>query len=58
MLGYLLISVLDLDATVYRWCLNADQFVRMSAMVIFYLSGHWENTPKSGNKIYLRFIGT
>lgn len=41
-LGYILISVLDMDAAAYRWCLNADQFVRMSAILFFYLSGHWK----------------
>lgn len=56
--GYLLISVLEPGATAYRRCLNADRFVRMSAMIISYVSGHGKNTPKSGNKIYLRFIGT
>lgn len=42
MLGYLLISVLDLGAAAYRWCLNAERFVRMSAMIIFYVSGYWK----------------
>lgn len=41
-LGYILISVLHMDAAAYRWCLNLDQFVRMSAMLIFYFSGHWK----------------
>ncbi len=41
-LGYVLISVFHMDAAAYRWCLNADQFVRMSAMLIFYFSGHWK----------------
>ncbi len=47
-LGYLLISVLNLGATAYRWCLNADQFVRMSAMIVFYLSGHWKRYAEVG----------
>lgn len=42
LLGYILISVLNLGAFAYRWCLNADQFVRMFAMLIFYFSGHWK----------------
>lgn len=42
LLGYILISVLKMDASAYRWCLNADQFVRMTAMLIFYFSGHWK----------------
>ncbi len=41
-LGYLLISVLGMGAEAYRWCLNADQFVRMAAMLIFYFTNHWK----------------
>lgn len=40
-LGYLLISVLDRGVFAYRWCLNIDQFVRMSAVMVFYFTGHW-----------------
>lgn len=46
LLGYILISVLHMDAAAYRWCLNVDQFVRMTAMLIFYLSGHWKKYVK------------
>ena len=50
-LGYILISVLHMDAAAYRWCLNVDQFVRMTAMLIFYLSGHWKkDVQKKENK--------
>lgn len=41
-LGYILISVLDMGAYAYRWCLNIDQIVRMCAMLFFYFSGHWK----------------
>lgn len=41
-LGYLLINVLGKGAFAYKWCLDLDQFVRMSAVLIFYFSGHWK----------------
>lgn len=41
-LGYLLITVLNKGVFAYRWCLNLDQFVRMTAILIFYLTGHWK----------------
>lgn len=47
-LGYVLISVLCLGGAAYRWSLNADQFVRMTAMLIFYLSGHWKKYAEKG----------
>lgn len=47
LLGYLLISVLNMGAEAYRWCLNADQFVRMTAMLIFYFTGHWKKHIKA-----------
>ena len=58
-LGFILISVLNKGAYAYRWCLNADQFVRMSAVLIFYFTNHWKKyaqteskqTPKKENKI-------
>ena len=46
LLGYILISVLNMGAPAYRWCLNIDQFVRMTAMLIFYFSGHWKKYAK------------
>lgn len=45
-LGYILISVLHMDAEAYRWCLNVDQFVRMASMLAFYFSGHWKKYVK------------
>lgn len=41
-LGYLLITVLDKGVFAYRWCLNLDQLVRMIAVIIFFVSGHWK----------------
>lgn len=41
-LGYLMISVWNMDVVAYKWSVNIDQIVRMSAMLIFYLSGHWK----------------
>ncbi len=41
-LGYLLISVLGKGVYAYRWCLDADQFVRMAVMLIFYFTNHWK----------------
>lgn len=46
-LGYILISVLHMGAAAYRWCLNADQFVRMAAMLIFYFTNHWKKYAES-----------
>ena len=46
LLGYILISVMNMGAPAYRWCLNVDQFVRMTAMLIFYFSGHWKKYTK------------
>ncbi|MCQ2471249.1 MAG: hypothetical protein MJ147_04335 [Clostridia bacterium] len=46
LLSYILISVLHSDAAAYRWCLNADQFIRMMAMMIFYLTNHWQKYTK------------
>ncbi len=46
LLSYILISVLHSDAVAYRWCLNADQFIRMIAMMIFYLTNHWQKYTK------------
>lgn len=52
-LGYLLISVLGRGVFAYRWCLNLDQFVRMTAVLIFFLTGHWKKfvkkKPKNNN---------
>lgn len=50
LLGYVLISVLGMGAVAYRWCLNFDQFVRMTAMLIFYFSGHWKKYALSGKE--------
>lgn len=41
-LGYVLISVLGKGIYAYRWCLDADQFVRMVCMLIFYFTNHWK----------------
>lgn len=49
LLGYLLISVFTLGAVAYRWCLNADQFVRMAAVLAFYLGNHWRKYAEKQN---------
>lgn len=40
-LGYLLIHVLGLGIYAYRWCLTADQGIRLLLMFFFYRRGHW-----------------
>lgn len=50
LLGYILISVLNMGASAYRWCLNADQFVRMAAMLAFYLGNHWKKYAQAEMK--------
>ena len=51
-MGYLLISVLGKGVFAYRWCLNIDQFVRMTAVLIFFFTGHWKKfvNGKNNNK--------
>lgn len=44
----LVICVMRLGASAYRRCLNADRFVRMAAMLIFYFSGHRKKYAGSG----------
>lgn len=41
-LGYLTISYLDLGIYAYKWCINADQFVRCLIVCLFYIFGHWK----------------
>ena len=40
--GYITISVLDLGIYAYRSVIIADQFVRCTIIVFFYLTGHWK----------------
>lgn len=50
-LGFLLIPVLNKGVFAYRWCLNLDQLVRMSAVLVFYFTGHWRKFVDRKKKI-------
>lgn len=45
-LSYLLIIVLGKGAYAVRWTVVIDQFVRMSAVITFYFTGHWKKFIK------------
>jgi Na+-driven multidrug efflux pump len=45
-LGYVVVSVLGLGIYVYRWCIVANQLVRLAVVAIFYLTGHWKKKLK------------
>lgn len=49
-LGYLMISVWNMDVFAYKWSVNIDQIVRMTAMLIFYLTGHWKKFYQKSRK--------
>ena len=40
--GFITVSVLDLGIYAFRGSIIADQFVRCTIIVIFYLTGHWK----------------